>query len=300
MSDFYFNTEENSENLEEIIDLCSFINLCYLNTDIINFDQKNNKNTLVEFLENDDIIIYSLIISTNDKKIKDFVLNNILYLKNAKNIILENDNIFHIFSIIYEFLILIKYWYKNLSNEDIIKDNIEHSLDETVFYIKTLIDEIKKLQINTEKISNIIYKINVALSKKPYSTTTTNIDLNEKNFNNDKSTIYDFCYDIIRNILESFIKKISDLKSLAIKNFFNVLYNQNHNPHITLIITFFKELSNVKKSIFNFSTRIKDYYYKGILMYENKPEKKDETIVMFYKQNDKDTNFILFLKQQRI
>ena len=58
MSDFYFNTEENSENLEEIIDLCSFINLCYLNTDIINFDQKNNKNTLVEFLENDDIIIY--------------------------------------------------------------------------------------------------------------------------------------------------------------------------------------------------------------------------------------------------
>ena len=292
MSDFYFNTEENSENLEEIIDLCSFINLCYLNTDIINFDQKNNKNTLVEFLENDDIIIYSLIISTNDKKIKDFVLNNILYLKNAKNIILENDNIFHIFSIIYEFLILIKYWYKNLSNENIIKDNIEHSLDETVFYIKTLIDEIKKLQINTEKINNIIYKINIALSKKPYSTTTTNIDLNEKNFNNDKSTIYDFCYDIIRNILESFIKKISDLKSLAIKNFFNVLYNQNHNPHITLLITFFKELSNVKKSIFNFSTRIKDYYYKGILMYENKPEKKDETIVMFYKQNDKDTNFI--------
>ena len=215
-----------------------------------------------------------------------------MYLKNAKNIILENDNIFHIFSIIYEFLILIKYWYKNLSNEDIIKDNIEHSLDETVFYIKTLIDEIKKLQINTEKITNIIYKINVALSKKPYSTTTTNIDLNEKNFNNDKSTIYDFCYDIIRNILESFIKKISDLKSLAIKNFFNVLYNQNHNPHITLLITFFKELSNVKKSIFNFSTRIKDYYYKGILMYENKPEKKDETIVMFYKQNDKDTNFI--------
>ena len=285
-------TESNIEIQKDILDLCSFINICYLYTDIINFDINNKKNTLSEFLENDDITIYSLIISTDDKKVKAFVLNNILYLKNAKNIIFENENLFDIFSMIYEFIVLFKYWYENLSKDDTIKNNIEDFSAGIFFNIKTLIDEINKLQIKNEKINIIITKIHTIIFKKPYFTTNTEINLNEKFINEDKTTIYNYFYDLIRSILESFIKKIIELKSLAIKNFFSVLYNQNHNPHITLFLTFFKELNDIKKSIFNFNTRIKDYYYKGILMYKNKPEKKDETLIMFFKKNDKDTGFI--------
>lgn len=274
MFTFYCEEEKNNKNIAEINNIISFINFCYLYSDIINFIPGTHKNSFVEFLETDDIIIYSLIISTNDKKIKDFLLNNILYLKNAKNIILENDNLTSVFIFIYELLTLLKYWYTNLSIEDVIRNNIEEFSKQIIPEIEKLINAIDKLNINSENLNKIISKINKVLSEKLYLNIDTKIDINEKIFSEDKSTLYDFFYDIIRNTLESFIKKITELKIIAINNFLNVLYNKNHNPHITLLLTFFKELNNVNKSLLNLNSRIKNYYYKGILMYKNKPEKK--------------------------
>ena len=277
----------NTNNTGEIDNICDFLNYCYLYSDVINFDEQNNEiNQFVKFLENDDIVIYSLILKTNCKHLTDFFINKILSLKNTTNIILDQNIILPIIDTIYEILILLRYWYNNLSEDDKVKKKIVVGSEEIVRDVTTLMVILGRLENKNENYKDKLDNINILFTQRPFNNYSTN-KTNNSTLVKNKINIYDYLFDLIRQISENLIIKILELQGLAKSNFFNVLYNKNHNPHISLILAYFRLVKIVDKRLDNIYLRLTEYYYKGILMFKNLPEKKDKTLIMLTLNDEK-------------
>ena len=293
MNTMYDNDKDISNvKIDQINNTCNFIIYCYLYSDIIKFDKEDEKiNLFCKFLENDDIVIYSLIIKTNHIKLANFFVDKILSLKNTPNIILDSNIIIPVIDIIHEILILLKYWYDNLSEGNKLKNKILVGFEEFLQDITTLLIILQSIENKNSSYEKKLDDITQLLNERPF-----NYYSYEKIENNviakNKINIYTYIFNLIRQISENLIIKIIELQNVAKNDFFNVLYNKNHNPHISLLLTFSKLLESVNKRVVKFYSRFKDYYYKGVLMFKNLPEKKDHTLIMLTLNDLKEKKFI--------
>ena len=311
--DDYLNQNKSYENKskeqavklmlnDDILTYINIITYLYLFSDVINFDFKNDKKNkynndnskenIIDFLEYDDIFIYSLILATDLTHLQNVFLQNILNNKNTVDLLLKDKNLITLLKTIYETTYLFYYWYKNLSDNDNVKIEILISCSTLSFDIKKIFFLLNKSGINYDEFKLYYKKIEELLTLKPF---------NNSNFKNenisDQISLNSYIYDNIRNIFEIYIKIISKLKEIAYINFTNVLYNKNHNPHITLLFSFIKLCKKMNLKFIEFPRRFLKFYFKGVLMFKNKKEIKDKALI-FCSLNGNKTKTILHKNTQ--
>ena len=259
----------------------------------INEDKDELNNSIINFLEYDDIFIYSLILATDLNYIQNFFLQNILNNKNLIDILLTKNNLNVLIKTIYEVSYLFYYWYKNLSNDNVIKIEILNKCSTLSFDIRKIFFLLSRSGIDYEEFNFYYEKIENLLSLKPFTSNTfknENID--------DQVSLNSYIYDNIRNIFENYIKLISEFKQIVFKDFSKVLYNKNHNPHIALLYSFINLCKKLNIKFIEFPRRFLEYYFKGVLMFKNKKEIKDIALITCSYNGNKDK--IFFKKKTKI
>ena len=315
-NDNYQNNNKTNQSKEEKTkkilndDVLTFVNVItyiYFFSDIINFNYKkkiedndkdnfnkdNLKDSIIDFLEYDDIFIYSLILATDSDYLSNIFLQNILNNKNSIDILLKDKNLIILLKTIYEVTYLFYYWYKNLSDDDIVKIEIAIKCSDLSFDIKKIFFLLNKSGIDFEEFRFYYERIKKLLSFKPFASN----DFKNENIG-DQISINSYIYDNIRNIFEIYIKLITQLKEIINNNFLKVLYNKNHNPHITLLFSFIKLCKKMNLKFIEFPHRFLEYYLKEILMFKNKKEIKDKALIVCFFNGNK--NKILLNKNTKI
>ena len=284
------NRTSNKEELvkqmlnDDIVTFKTILTYLYFFSDVVNFNLKKDKNftnsndnyveNIIDFLENDDIFIYTLILSTDSDYLQDFFLKNILNNKNTVDLLLKDINLINTLKIIYETTYLFYYWYKNLSDNDNVKIEIMISCNTLSFDIKKIFFLLDKSGINSKEFRIYYEKIEKLLNLKPFN----NSSFKNENIS-DQVSLNSYIYDNFRNIFEFYIKIIGKLRQFAYINFYNVLYNKNHNPHITLLFSFLKLCKKMNLKFIEFPRRFLEFYFKGVLMFKNKKEIKDKALI---------------------
>ena len=273
---------------EEDIDLQENIDLNLINSpdDDEEFDEYNDDNStndienvsIIKFIENDDTVIYCLILSTDLNYIYNFLLQNILNNRNSTELLVKENNVVTIFNTIFEIVNLFYYWHNNLSEKDKIKSVLSESCPNLSRKIKTFIYVLDRFKIESEELKIYIYKTENILNLQPF---IFNDDLKDDIKDLDANiSLYSYVYDIIRDLFEEFLKINVSIVSIAKKDFYQVLYDGNHNPHISLLLSFVSLYSKMNNKFIEFYYKYIGYYFKGILMFKNKKETKDITVIM--------------------
>lgn len=283
---------------DDILILINTIKYLYFFSDVINlisekekinnkhkhdFNEKTDDYYISDFLVHDDSVIYSLILLTDIDYIKNIFLSNIIVNRTSIDLLLKDTNLVFLLKTLFECCFLLHYWHDNLSDDDIIKNEIEVECTTLSFNIKNLIFLLKKLVLESSELKSYCKKLEMILTYKLYSSD----NFKEKNID-EQMYLNSYIYDNLRNIFEFIINFINKIKINVKNNFFNVLYNKNHNPHMALLFSFIELTKKMNLKFSEFPDRYFEYYLKGILMFKNRKEKKDIALISCFLKGEKD------------
>lgn len=258
-------------------DVSDFLCFCCLYSDVLVFNSEKEKNEFIHFLEKDDLVIYSLIVNTDVKLIKDRFTELLFRIKTLNDKDISAEDFVLLLKIVVDYIYLSQYWYDNLSEEDVVR-NVIMKFNEVTFFARLLV--LHNLITNTYDPSVEGYKEFVEAYDFIFK--TSNIDPN-KNVGVDLTAysdtmLKDYTYDVFRDIVETIIIGLSLIRQAASDNIDKKLYTSSHNPHITLLLVFYKLLTN------NFSfkpllMRHLDFYYTAVLKFKKKKVVKDSVLL---------------------
>lgn len=315
---------KNYKIINDLDGISSEIIFLYLLSDVINFHIKEDDDKFLEenphsdlkklptltnewknFIENDDVVIYSLILHTNIKWKTEYIQKLLISITTNKDDH-KNKNIYA--QLCREFLQqiqLLLYWYDNLSENNIIKLTIENDLSSNVsknfIYLTKLLHILENINTNGNKTKNTVIQdnsIDNSLSIKFNNVLNKYIFLKDKEDDDDNTdnqldvdthdNVYNQqIYYSLRDLFEDMFIIFAKIQKMAKQDFYNNLYNGNHKPHITLLLTYCILINKYFNNEYNkLPWKFFEYYYKDILLFKEQNEIKDKTIVYFINENN--------------
>ncbi|TSJ80823.1 MAG: baseplate J/gp47 family protein [Candidatus Cardinium sp.] len=257
----------------------------YLYTDLLayydNNNQRINQNVWRKFLEQDDTVIRSLILHTNIDTLRKNIHKDFLTLRRNPAAILDHNLIKNILVVAQELIILLDYWYKNLSNEDVVRAKLDTIIHKE---INTHITKIYKVLQQHRKASSIQSFIDLStfLDQKCHSASLWQLrtDLIYDEISgiepSDAQVI-----DIFGDFFDAVFNTIYKLKELAASDYFDTLSGQNKEPHIALLIAFLQLLQYADAHLNYIPQRTLDHYYRHVLKFNNNPSIPDQAYIHF-------------------
>jgi len=257
----------------------------YLYTDLLAYYDNNNQrieqNVWRKFLEQDDTVIRSLILHSNIDTLKKSIHKHFLTLRRNSTGISDNHSMNTILVVAQELIILLDYWYKNLSNGDVVRAKLDAIIHEE---INTNISKIYKVLQQHRKASSIQSFINfsVFLYQKCHNASLwrlrTDLIYDEINGTepNDEQVI-----DIFDDFFDAVFNTIYALKELSASDYFDTLFSQNKEPHVALLIAFLHLLQYADAHLNFIPQRTLDHYYRHVLKFNNNPSMPDQAYVPF-------------------
>ncbi|ROT47678.1 baseplate J/gp47 family protein [Candidatus Cardinium hertigii] len=257
----------------------------YLYTDLLAYYDTNNEkihaNIWRKFLEQDNTVIRSLILHTNIDTLKKNIHREILTLRLNRTGITENKYVVNILVIAQELIILLDYWYNNLSNEDSIRAKLDAIIHAE---INTHISKIYKIlqQSRTSHYPQSFVEFCTFLEQKCYNAPLwelrTDLIYNEVSGpdQNDEQAI-----DMIADFFDAIFNTIYQLKELSTRDYFDTLTTQDKEPHMALLIAFLQLLQYADAHLNNIPQRSLDHYYRHVLKFNNNPAIPDQAYIHF-------------------
>ena len=318
--------EDRLHNLQKIKDykiindlkgISSEIIFSYLLSDVINFHIKEDDDEFLEntnnnprnlpthrdewksFIENDDIVGYSLILHTNMAWKGEYITKSLLSIVTNRDA-QKNKNLYS--QLCKEFLQqiqLLLHWYDNLSENNVIKLTIENDLSNNVsknfVYLTKLLNILENINTNSKvehTVQNDVFndhiddslsmKFNNVLNKYVFLKDKEDDDENPQEVNTQDNVYNQQIYYSIRDLFEDMFIIFAKIQRMVEKDFYNNLYNGNHKPHITLLLTYCTLINKYFNNAYNkLPWKFFEYYYKDILLFKEQNEIKDKTIVYF-------------------
>ena len=265
--------------------LSDHLRFLYLYTDLLAYYDNNNQridqNIWRKFLEQDDTVIRSLILHTNIDTLKKSIHKDFLTLRRNHKEISDNHSMHHILVVAQDLIILLDYWHKNLSNEDVVRAKLDAIIHEE---INTHISKIYKMLQQHRKASSIQAFINfsVFLYQKCHNGSLWRLstDLIYDEINgiepNDEQVI-----DIFDDFFDAVFNTIYKLKELSASDYFDTLSAQNKEPHMALLIAFLQLLQYADAHLNYIPQRTLDHYYRHVLKFNNNPSTPDQAYLHF-------------------
>ncbi len=257
----------------------------YLYTDLLAYYDNNNQrieqNVWRKFLEQDDTVIRSLILHTNIDTLKKSIHKDFLTLRRNDAGISDNNSIKNILLVAQELIILLDYWYKNLSNEDIVRAKLDTIVHEE---INIHVSNIYKLLQQHRKASSIQAFINfsVFLYEKCHSVSLWELrtDLIYDDINKTEASDEQII-DIFDDFFDAVFNTIYKLKELSASDYFDTLSSQKKEPHMGLLIAFLQLLQYADGHLNYIPQRTLEHYYRHVLKFNNNPSVADQAYVHF-------------------
>ncbi|WP_339043846.1 baseplate J/gp47 family protein [Cardinium endosymbiont of Tipula unca] len=266
--------------------LSDHLRFLYLYTDLLAYYDTNNvgidQNVWRKFLEQDNTVIRSLILHTSVEKIKKSINKQLLTLRRSSTGMVENKYTPDILMTARELMILLEYWHKNLSNEDVIRSKLDAIIHE-------------EINIHLSK----IYKILQQHAKNHYHALFVDFCsfVDQKCHN---GSLWELKADIVYNevngpdlsdtqaidffddFFDAIFNTIYKLKELCARDYFDTLKSRDKAPHMALLIAFLQLLLQYADAHLNhIPQRTLDHYYRHILKFNNNPAIPDEAYIHF-------------------
>ena len=178
----------------------------------------------------------------------------------------KKEIVIQFYNIIYVYLQNIDIWYKKaLKNNLTIKSSyIEYELEQAI--INKLNNSFKTFSSYRESLNEITelefrfsdFNLIWSFNKNSHKSIFEDIDQSQSKFSSALKKLI-LLYKPIHLVLQSLRIKAKSFFQISLNN------NDNHNPHIGLLFSFFELFKHYQKEINSFSTRHLDFYYKNIL-----------------------------------
>ena len=257
----------------------------YLYSDLLAYydtnNQKLNQNVWRAFLEQDDTVIRSLILHTNIDKVKKNIQKAVLTLRRQDAGIADSAHIVGILAVAREMLVLLDYWHKNLSNDDVIRTKLDVLIHEE---LNMHISNLYRMLLQHSKQQDIPSLVDFCVFLEQLCADSALWELKG-------SLIYDPLTSVIANGAQSIdclddffdvlFKIVYQLKELAANDYFDTLQTQNKSPHIALLIAFLQLLNYAEAHLNYVPQRALNQYYRTVLKLNNNPSIPDKAYVHF-------------------
>lgn len=246
----------NNNRLLDHTTIDDFIIFLYFCSDIIKFPHKKD-NYWEKFLVSDNIVIYSLILHTDTNFILKSFSKDVLAFSMIKDIKDKLHILDNILKSISDILTICIYWFENLTDK-IIKGEIEDFLSKNVYKVQLLYEVIKNFQIQRSDEINLFFEF---VEKK---LKTLNIDIIKESevlgvdVNN---SIKILTQEINENSLMLIVRLQKKIPQIIDQE----LFNGEHNPHMTLIFTYYFLMQKVGEKLNDVVDRHLEYYFEGVL-----------------------------------
>jgi hypothetical protein len=275
--------------------LDEYIVFTYLYSDLLKFYESQNEpveyNAWRNFLEYDDTTIYSLILHTQVNKLREPISNHFLALRRMKDLAVDNKYLKGLLATLEELLILLSYWYENLSEHSTLKleiyNLVRYELNENLTFLYNLLKQQSSKSATETSINFFEFLENLWNKYDVWEHSITPLDESL-----DSITMHQQVQTTLNDLFESIFNGIANLQKLAKEGYTTTLVNQQHRPQAALIIAFLRLLGYAIAHMNHIPQRHLDYYYRDILKFKEEPVKPDKIYVHFrLKQNRK--NFLL-------
>lgn len=275
----------------------------YLYSDVLQYyDNQNNKvdsNVWSKFLDNDDSVILSLISYTNFNKLKTDVDRCFISLTRKQECKYRDNDLETIFQVISQLLVIINYWYKNISQQNKMKLKLESLISRELGPIVIeLYDLSKRLskQRNNSEIDNFCDLVERLRQDTPIWTV-----INNNNAVPDVVSwngIIPYICHLLNYIFGTIITQCNHLQQEAKSLFNESLTTQNHSPHMALVIAFIQLMEYAKDKLNAIPKRTLEFTYKDVLKFRERLSTPDSMYINF--RLDKKAKPVLIPKGTRI
>ncbi|MDR2402138.1 MAG: baseplate J/gp47 family protein [Cytophagales bacterium] len=260
----------NNNKLLDHTTIDDFIIFLYFCTDIIKFPHKK-ENYWEKFLISDNIVIYSLILHTDTNFILKSFSKDVLSFSMIKDIKDKLHILDNILKSISDILTICIYWYENLTDK-IIKGAIEDFLSKNVYKVQLLYEVLKNHRIQRSKEVDLFFEF----VEKKLKTLDIEIQQNSGVLGGDVNNSIKV---LTREINENSLMLIVKLQKKIPKILNNELFNGEHNPHMTLLFTYYFLMKKVGEKLNDVVDRHLEYYFEGVLCEKKKGIFFDKTLV---------------------
>lgn len=260
----------------------------YLYSDIIAYHSDSGEmsngeqNVWAKFFDNNDAMILSLIVHTRidilAKKIDHHLIAILRKQKAATN---NYEDLMQALKILKQLILVIKYWYKNLTDNNSLKAKIKKLLDQQA-YPRVL------------KLSELRYGVPTGNEQDIIDVCNSIVSLCNNHYNNSSES------DVVLSAPKPSNHRILDLHN-HLQYTFNVLIDQckitqaeaknllhdallasNHKPQMALVLTFIRSLEYANSAIDTIPSRTTNYYYKDILKFRRRGVVADRVFTNFF------------------
>lgn len=262
----------------------------YLYSDLIKYYDSQNSaldhNVWRTFLENDDTVIRALILHTNIANLRSTLNSKSFSRKQKKTIALESKHFKELLSILKELLLLLNYWYKNLSDKDTIKleiySFITNELNDRISLLYQLLQQTASDKASSTTLQDF-YAFIEQVCDGPNPWVLKSISINKSDLESETNQPVLMHLTASINII---LNEIIRCKKLVADTFPKTLKSQQHQPPVALLIAFLRLLKYVSESSNQIPQRHLDYYYKEILKFAHKSTRPDNVYVYFELEED--------------
>lgn len=257
----------------------------YLYTDILQYyDLENNpvdSNVWSKFFENDDSIIFSLIINTDLNRLKKDLHPHFISVDRKHTINESDKDLIFLFKILKQLIIIVNYWYKNLSEENNIKPRLENLIVKELEPNLTKIYNAAQTFTKENKISSLTDFCDFLDKIKTENTIwNTNIDYSTSISVNIEN-VPKYIYHLIKYSLEIIFSQISNLQTESKISLEESFTSQNHTPNMALVIAFLMLMEDAKKTLNSIPQRTLENYYIDALKFRKKNPIADTAYINF-------------------
>jgi hypothetical protein len=267
-------------------DLDEYLVFVYLYSDLLQFYEEDapvSHNAWRHFLEFDDTVIYSLILHTQINKLTEPISNNFLALRHFKHLQSNNKYFKNLLSTLEELLVLLGYWYENLSEGSTIRLEIynllRYELNQNIRLLYNTLQLMRQGDPNeSNQTSTSFLAFIESLWERYQILEPTNNSIDE---NVDHVTMHQQIQNTLHDLFESIFNGMANLQKLAREGYQATLVNQQHRPQAALLIAFLRLLEYAKSHMNYIPQRHLDYYYRDVLKFKEKPTQPDSVFVNF-------------------
>ena len=246
----------NNSNLLDHATIDDFIIFLYFCTDTIKFPHKKD-NYWEKFLISDNVVIYSLILHTDTNLIMKNFSKDVLSFSMIKDIKDKLHILDNILKSISDILTICIYWYENLTDK-IIKGEIEEFLSKNVYKVQLLCEILKTYHIPKSNEIDLFFQF----ADQKLKTLKIDIQHGGEILNGDVNNSIKI---LTREINENSLMLIVKLQNKIPEIMDAELFNGKHNPHMTLLFTYYFMMKKVGEKLNDVVDRHLEYYFKGVL-----------------------------------
>ncbi|MEL6152584.1 MAG: hypothetical protein AAFQ78_01005, partial [Bacteroidota bacterium] len=261
----------------------------YLYTDLLQYYDSQNEpvahNVWRYFLEQDDTVILSLIIHTENDKLRTLINNDFLVLRHKKTITSDSKYTKRLLSVLEDLLLLLNYWHKNLSPDNSVKLEIQNLIDYELNDRLTALYDLLQ-QWHHQEPSETIPKFCTFLDQMNEGHTPWELTPSAVQERWEGSTLAQDTISTLRELFDVIINGIISLQKLAYENYASTLTSQQHKPQVALLIAFLRLLHYASTNLNNVPQRHLDFYYREVLKFRRRLVKPDSVHMCFQLSND--------------